>query len=261
MLSIDRRLSIDKFLLFLEQYGSTFNVAPLLCHESHSSDLEDIIDTCAEFGTCCVTSAEVIRKLTSNRVYLEQKYIHPNNTTYSKLQQNKGYMSDNICNLLSYISYPALMQISIDNVVEAGGHILSIIIEQNRCYLIQSYGARYTYKVVEYPTLTILMNYFAIMFDEVSYIDLKISIYNKLTHNNATLEDYQFNMQHNMRARVTFGGISQPGLLVIEVSDFHLPLISDMATILQQLYDRIKDIDLPELRKELLDALTFLNLE
>lgn len=66
------------------------------------------------------------------------------------------------------------------------------------------------------------------MFDEVSDLQTSFSeihIYNKLTHNHATMDDYQYNLNLNIEIISKYKPIDilyQPGILFVDVSDFHI---------------------------------------
>jgi hypothetical protein len=258
----NKYLDIERFLLFLQKHGSVFNIADYLHDDPSFLSERDLNQSCLA-ETDCVTSMGTIQKLTGGNPYLKEIFNHPHNFYQSR---HKKYMSDKICHLLSQIHYPSLIQIDFSSVVEFGSHVLSIIAFENKCYLIQSYAERYTYTVDIYPTLSLLLNYFSIMFDEVSDLNTKISIYNKLTHNEAHIQDYQHNLTYNKEINIKYGPNLiyplnipyQPGTLFIDVSDFHLPSVDVMRNILSEAYIQTKDENLPKLNQGLISAMTFL---
>jgi hypothetical protein len=261
-------LSIDNFILFLEKHGSIFNIA----YNAYNNDEfleEQNLDT-NNFQECssitdCVTSVSAVGEYTGgHNTYFKQILVHPNNFS-NKSTDYKGYLSDNICNLLSQISNKGIksyrLQIEIQNVVEMGAHVFSIIVFENRCYLVQTYADRYTYKIDKYPTINILMNYFAIMFDEVNDINTKITIYNKLIHARATMKDYQDNLSFikKLSPNILYPPNTpfDPAIMHIDVTEFHLPSINILITTLEQLYERT--LELHQFNKEVIKSLMFLN--
>lgn len=256
---MDQHLPLPKFLQFLQDWGSTLNIASYLHEEASDYILDhDLNEECLA-ETDCVTSADLIQLLTGDEYYFKMIINHPNS-----VGKNRKYFSDQICDLLSNVQDPCLITIELGDVVEKGRHVLSIISFNDKCYLVQSYVERYTYDIVEYPRLSVLLNYFATMFDEVSDLKTKIFLYNKLTNNVATIDDYETTIAFSKRIHGIKPSINisndeyQGGILFVMVSDFHLPLIDEMIMMIQKSYDRIKKMDYPRLKNNLLNALSFL---
>ncbi len=237
-------MDLDKFLLFIELHGSILNIAYYLFIDPNYILDHDLTQECLA-ETDCVTSTNVLRYLVGYHPYWKQTYIHPYNTIHS----DRSYMSNN--NILSQIrQYPCLIEIEIQNVVELGAHVFSIIAFEDKCYLIQSYAERYTYKIDEYSTLSLLLNYISIMFDEIDDIETKIHIYNKLIHSNATTEDYDHNIRYNKLIMFQKDKYI-PSIVFVNISDFHLPSSDIIQNILSNGYLQ----NIPELNQRISDAL------
>lgn len=139
---------------FVIKHGPIFNIVhSLIKQEGCFNDEDDYFD---EITTCCYETTELLKDLFSNSHQIPFD-----------------------------INQESLLIVEINDVAEIGSHYIGII----GSYVIQSFGFRYSYILSEYNSVEEILLYLQRMFDTTDPL-LKIAMYNKFTHNQVTLTEY-----------------------------------------------------------------------
>jgi hypothetical protein len=166
-------MNIEVLLKILTKYGPIFNIVHSLIDQNESNlsfgDEDEFID---EIQTCCFETVELLKNLFTNSITYYNNTFYPNDTVS-----------------LNDIYVPSFLILEINDIAELGSHYIGIIYTLNKTYVIQSFGYRYSYIVTYYNSLEELLLYCEEMINNNDPL-IKIEIYNKLTHNKVTVENY-----------------------------------------------------------------------
>jgi hypothetical protein len=116
------------------------------------------------------------------------------------------------------IHVPSFLILEVNDIAEMGSHYMGIIYTLNKTYIIQSFGYRYSYIASYYNSLEELLLYCKEMIDSDDPL-LKIEMYNKLTHNKVTLENYNILLDHRYE---------RDEALNIQMFDLTLPSVNEL---------------------------------
>lgn len=163
---------VSIFAKILAEYGDVFNIL--------SSGLDDTCDESDIFETstaCDTTMDNLVDLLTDKKAILELE-----------LCNKEAHLADYIPDILARSPSFSLVAVMIHDIVEMGGHYMTIISAPNAAYLIQSFEGRYTTTVKKYHNLETILEELAAVYDSVDS-EYRVSLYNELTNNNRSSRD------------------------------------------------------------------------
>lgn len=223
-------MNLELLLKILLEYGPIFNtVHHLIDSKELVLPLEDEEYFIEEIQTCCYKTVELLRDLlTDGKIY---------------------YYSEQLVNINS-IYAPSFLILEINDVAEIGSHYMGIIYTQNKTFLIQSFGFRYSYIVSQYNSLEELLLYCDTMINTNNPL-LKLEMYNNLTHNKATLENYNVLLDPRYERHES-----------LNIKAFHLMLPS-LNQLLEYLNEGLRisnDVLFMNIAKNIIDAIEKVNI-
>ena len=176
-------------LSFLEKHGPILNVSFKLMDLSDTNPIQSL----SEWKMCCYTTSELLAYLFSSReCYYKKSFIHPlNQKAFNSDSETitRDLISKYLPEIFRNLKSPSIIKFIIENVVEFESHIISILCLDS-CVVIQSFMDRYSLKITQCDNVEQLLHKLARCFDDLNDIQNKLALYNQITHNSVSIDQY-----------------------------------------------------------------------